>query len=350
MGIFPKLPDGVASDVILNGYSGNNEIERFYTIEENPHLVNPESGIIVSANFRPQADEFAHFSGYWQPGGRYFRIMELLEKQEKWSLDELKVIQTDLKVPFVSKQIEKLVKFIHKDQLDQDEISILNSLVEWDGNTNKSSYEPSIYYSLSYKLVKNIFYDEMGDELFKAFGKTASFWQSYKKVLYEDSNFWDDITTDRVESRKDIITKTFKAVVLELKAKFGNNYKLWRWGRLHTTEYIHPLGRVKPLNYIFNIGPIESHGGKYVINNLGHVKYKNNFKVVSGPATRRIVDLANVRSSLGIFPTGNSANFMSDHFKDQLRLYHNNQYRLQDMNWLNIEKYPVLKFIKEDNR
>ncbi|MBT4791483.1 MAG: penicillin acylase family protein, partial [Halobacteriovoraceae bacterium] len=54
LGKFPKLPAGVPSDVVLNGWDGLSEIESYYTIDENPHSINPASGVIVSANYQPQ--------------------------------------------------------------------------------------------------------------------------------------------------------------------------------------------------------------------------------------------------------------------------------------------------------
>merc|ERR1711916_58998 len=70
LGKFPKLPDGLSYDVVLNGWDGEHEIERYYSFEENPHSINPESGVIVSANQKPDDEKFNFLDGYWQPAGR----------------------------------------------------------------------------------------------------------------------------------------------------------------------------------------------------------------------------------------------------------------------------------------
>jgi penicillin amidase len=338
LGKFPKLPEGIPYDVVLNGWDGKNEVERYYSVDENPHQVNPSSGIIITANYKPQLKDFEHFDGYWQPAGRYFRLEKLLKQKVKWSLDELQKIQTDDTVPIHEQVRAQVLHGINKKELTDFELTALRFFEDWDGKSDTTSVGSSIYHVLNYYLLYNLFSDEMGEEGFKTFGRTADFWHSFKKL------FWDNVDTDHVESGSQIITQSFKESVLFLKEKFGQRVKFWTWGKLHTAEYIHPIGKQKPFNLIYNIGPIEANGGRFVINNLGHRKYTNDFRVVHGPATRRLIDMGNPKRSFGIIPTGNSGNPFSEHFQDQLKIYHSGKYRLQDMDWDSIKKNPLLHF------
>lgn len=350
LGKFPKLPDGVATDMILDGAQGTHEIERYYSIDENPHEVNPESGVITTANYRPQGEAFAHFFGYWQPGGRFDRIEKLLSKQTRWTVEELKKIQTDNRVPIIDEIQLQFQKGVKIESLTLFEKSVFNHFLEWDGYSTKSDTGSSIYHLWNYYNMKNVFSDELGEENYLKFGRTANFWHAYKKLLFSlNHSFWDNIETDRVESGVDIITESFKKTAQELRQKFGDDISRWKWGKLHTVEYKHPLGLVTPLNYVFNIGPVAADGGRYVINNLGHDKSSKDFSVVHGPATRRLIDMNNPRESLAILPTGNSGNFLSKHFDDQLKLYHSGQYRVQEMNWEKIKQSKRLKFSSNSN-
>ena len=345
MGKFPKLPEGVKSDLVLRGWDGKHEIERYYTFDENPHLVNPPSGVIVTANYRPQQTEFSHFDGYWQPGGRYFRIEQLLSEKLKWDIDDLKKIQTDDTIPNFQKHREKLIFGLEKTHLSKIENEVLELFRNWDGRSDLKSVGSSIFHMWNYYVIYNIFVDEMGDAGYAKFAKTADFWHSYLKLLNNQSHsFWDNISTSRVESGEDIITLSFKEAIRELENKYGIRPKNWEWGKLHTATYVHALGKVKPLDIIFNIGPIPSVGGRYVINNLGHNKELNDFSVVHGPATRRLIDMANTNYTYGIFPTGNSGNPMSKFFSDQSHLYHAGEYRYQLMDWEKINQNDLLEF------
>lgn len=345
LGKYPKLPDGVATDVVLKGWDGSAEIERLYTIDENPHEVNPISGVIVSANFKPMLSQFENFDGYWQPGGRYFRLSSLLEEKQKWSIEELKAIQTDNIVPIYDLLVPELTNSIDSESLTNFEQKVLAELNSWDGSTDKSSVGSSIYHTLNYFVISNAFMDEFGEEGFTTFGRTADFWHSYKRLAKDlKHSFWDNVQTNRVESGEEILLKAFKETVKDLRAKLGGRISLWHWGKLHTVEYEHTLGKVKPLNYLYNIGPVAASGGRYVINNQGHRKSLNDFRVVHSPATRRLIDMKDPLNSLGIIPTGNSGNPFSVHYRDQLELFHAGKYRAQIMDWNVLDKMDKLKF------
>ncbi|MDH5415445.1 MAG: penicillin acylase family protein, partial [Flavobacteriaceae bacterium] len=322
MGKFPKLPKGVPYDMVLKGWDGTHEIERYYSHQENPHEINPESGVIVTANYKPQHEKYSHFDGYWQPAGRYFRILELLSKKEKWSADDFKLIQYDNMVPIVEQMRGQIVKGLNAESLSEFELKMLKFYEEWDGQSDKQSVGTTIFHMLNYQLAANAFKDELGEEGFQKFGRLADFWHAYKKLLFnQNHSFWDNTKTDHVESGKDIILRSFQESAQKLKTKLGARIDRWNWGKLHTAEYKHPLGKVKPLNLLYNIGPIPADGGRYVINNLGHNKSTDDFSVVHAPATRRIVDMADIENSQGILPTGNSGNPFSENFDDQLKLY-----------------------------
>ena len=53
----------------------------------------------------------------------------------------------------------------------------------------------------------------------------------------------------------------------------------------------------------------------------------DNSKVTSLPSTRRLIDIGSPENSYSIVPSGNSGNFWSDHYDDQLDLFLNGKYR-----------------------
>ncbi|MBD63825.1 MAG: hypothetical protein CME62_01350 [Halobacteriovoraceae bacterium] len=346
LGKNPKLPEGVKTDLVLKGWDGSEEIERYYSVDENPHQVNPERGIIITANYRPQLEEFSHFQGYWQPGGRYFRLEKLLASKTKWSLEELKKIQFDNKVPIGDQLKEQMLEWVNRENFEKLDLEILDYLKEWDGECLTSSVGCSVYHVWNYFNTLGAFQDEMGEKGFKKFGKSADFFHVYKNLMFRSNDsLWDNVETKRVESGKDIVTQSFFKMKEYLVDTLGIRVSKWHWGKIHTTEYVHPLGRVKPLNIFFNIGPVPAAGGRYVINNMGHKKELLDFRAVHAPATRRLIDIGDVDRTLGIMPTGNSGNLMSPHYSDQLKLYHAGKYRTQLMDWSYIRGLHCLRFV-----
>ena len=57
----------------------------------------------------------------------------------------------------------------------------------------------------------------------------------------------------------------FSSAIDELENQLGTNIKEWKWGNVHTLEHVHPIGRKKPFDKIFNVGPFHVMGGDEVI-------------------------------------------------------------------------------------
>lgn len=344
LGKFPKLPDGLSYDVVLNGWDGKHEIERYYSFEENPHSINPESGVIVSANQKPDDEKFNYLDGYWQPAGRYEILKKRLEQKKKWKLVDLMRLQLDDSIPISETFVKQILKRLDVSKLSLKEKEVLNELKKWNGKSDIESIGSSIFHMLSFYIAQNVFKDELGSKNLKKLAKSADHWHALKKVMLDlDHTFWDNVKTNRVESSQEIITLSFKESVKSLTKRLGPRVSSWNWGRLHKLKLKHILGSRWPLNYIFNTKSLSAPGARYSVNNLGHRRLTDDFSVISGPATRRLIDFSHPQRSLGILPSGNSGNPFSNHFEDQMSIYLNGKYRLQLMDWGRIYNLPVLK-------
>jgi len=157
-----------------------------------------------------------------------------------------------------------------------------------------------------------------------------SFW---KMLPNKDSVWWDNIETrNRKESAAQIITSTWLETTDYLQKKMGKNVDKWLWGKHVSLEHVHLLGKIKPLNKLFNVGPFPVPAGQEIINNLSIALEKEEFQVIFGPSTRRIIDFGEVDKTLGILPTGQSGNFMDPHYDDQAQMYVQGKYRRQYIN------------------
>ena len=75
-----------------------------------------------------------------------------------------------------------------------------------------------------------------------------------------DSPWFDSISTPKKETLTHVLEKSLEETGTFLREKLGPDPKGWRWGRLHTVQFNHPLGQVKPLDRLFNLGPYEGGG------------------------------------------------------------------------------------------
>ena len=159
-------------------------------------------------------------------------------------------------------------------------------------------------------------------------------------IKNDPSLWWDNIQTQGVkETRQMIFARSFDQAVKTLTKQLGADIAAWQWGKVHTLEHPHLLGRQKPLNFLFNVGPFAAMGGMETIANLTfRLNTRGRYPVHLGPAMRIIIDFADIENSLSVNPTGQSGFFLSDHYDDQAALFNSGKFRKQMMNREEIEK------------
>lgn len=332
-----KLPKTAHPKFVLDGSNGEHEITEYLDFSQNPQAHNPSWNYVYSANNQPDSIAEILYPGYYAPGDRGKRIVELLEPKNDWTKEDFMEMILDVKSPVASELVEIIYKNT-KDNLNTDnERLALDELKKWDGNFVKSSTGSTIFTKFIYMFLKNTYEDEIGTTVFASFIHTRPISRGISEQLKRgESVWWDNIKTkDIKENKSQILSQSFSETVATLENQLGNEVSSWTWNRVHTVTHKHPLGSVKVLDFLFklNVGPFEINGSNRVINKLGFDISNNPVNdVVSGPSTRRIVDFSDIENSMSILPTGNSGNPFSKHYRDQAEMYANGEFRKMKMN------------------
>jgi penicillin G amidase len=348
-----KRPAHVQSFLLLDGASGQDEPLGWYDFAQNPQNLNPASGVLYSANNQPDDMGYGLYPGYYVPGNRAQRIQELLfTDKADWTPEQVRSVINDTQSPTYPALLAQVLPLIEADStVDKNNLNVarcLTRLREWKGNHDKEEVAPVIFYKFLYHFYALTFRDELGDAAFKAFLNSHTIKRTLPELAGRDtSRWWDNIRTPDVrETRAFVCTEAFKRTVADLEAQLGNEVSEWKWGRVHTLEHGHPLGRQKPLDKLFNVGPLAVNGGKEVINNLDFpLDSTGLYKVSYGPALRRIVDLSNPENGTSINPTGQSGNRMSPHYQDQAQLFVDEKSRPEWMNRQDIERVRTARLV-----
>ena len=131
-----------------------------------------------------------------------------------------------------------------------------------------------------------------------------------------------------------------------LQKQLGNDMAGWQWKKVHSIEHKHPLGILPVAGKWFNVGPIAVNGGQETINNLDFsLDSSGLYKVLSGPALRRIIDLGDADKKFSVNPTGQSGYFMSPHYKDQAQMFADGGKRPELTDRKQIEKVMIGKTV-----
>ena len=327
-----KLPiraPGTDPSFLLDG-TGSQEWTGFKPFSQNPQDKNPESGYLFSANEQPRKNAPP---GYYNFPGRAYRLHQYLESQEYVSLDEMKELQGDISFDYGVDQIKTLSSIIGKDIPNETTSKTAWAyLKQWNGQFDSENVGGSIFMEFLFQIAQNAIKDDLKEDYFDSFTEARFYYEAMGTLIANpDSPYWDDRNTPEKETRKQIILKAWNDALAVLEDQLGGNPGNWVWRRLHTVEYVHPIGRKWPFNMLFNVGPFPAVGSTETVFNLYHGQNSGQHKVTLGPSTRRIIDFADPTRSLGITPTGNSGVVLDPHYSDQAQTYLKRKYRDQIM-------------------
>lgn len=327
-----KRADHVESKILLDGSSGMDEPLGWHPFSDNPRSENPPEGFVYSANNQPDSLFGFFHPGYYYPGLRGQRITALLSQKYDWDMESFAQMIMDDKSPGYPEIGNKIVMQLEGD-LNETEREVVQILKDWDGSHGLKDIGPSIFYPLTNRIQENLHQDELGQENYRVYATTLVARRTLPFILENDSSiWWDDQNTAEVETRKQIINRSFRETVEQLAFELGPDPWLWNWERMHILEHVHAVGRQKPLNHLFNVGPFPSAGGDEVINKMDFNKDSFPYKIKSGASMRIMIDLADIENSLSVIPTGQSGHPLSRHYRDQAVLYNSGRFRAQHMN------------------
>lgn len=295
-----------------------------------PSLKNPEKGVIATANDKLLWENASYASsGLWALPSRIRRIQQLLSEKENYSMMDFNRIQADVHSIFAKEFIELVLSVVRGISFDDSvEQELVKNLSGWDGQMKAGSPEAALCETLLGRVMKNLFLDEIGDSLYSAFVELHGLpLNALSRLLAEESSPWFDNvkTSHTVETKKDIIKKSYRDAITFLKEQLGEDVSKWTWGALHTLVFKHPLGKHPLLAKTFNMGPFHVSGSGTTVNCTAY-NLKKPYDVVGGASARLIIDLGNPDNSISVIPTGQSGQPLDEHYRDQLQLYLGNLY------------------------
>lgn len=335
-----QRPAGVQPAFILDGGSPQADKPGYFRFEDNPQEENPPRGYIVSANHQPKPRSGVPVPGYYNLPDRARRLDQLLRQEGMlWNLQNSQALQLDVQTDYGPRVLRPLLALLRDIAEDSIERSLVEQLAEWDGRHDAGSIAPTVFNQLLYEIVHAAMADELQPAQFANLLRTRALDHAVPRLTADpQSPWWDDRRTERKESRNDTVRKAWRRTIELLQKTLGVGLPGWAWGSNHTVTHGHPLGRIRPLDRVFNVGPLPAPGGREVPNNLAQPIGPAPWSVTYGPSTRRLIDFADAGQALGINPVGQSGVLLDAHYRDQAADYIAGRYQRMHLNAADVRR------------
>jgi len=325
------------------GWTDEHEWEGFIPFELLPSVLNPTGGTIVAANHAAVplayfdllaaelgADANYRFDGETDYAYRAQRVHELLSVGTPHTVGSFLAMQGDTKLL----SADEILPYVEQLSLEDGGLAAARDwLLEWDGRFDPSSPRALVYAHLWDCLVRNVFADELGGDA-QLVGGDREMWAIRCLLEAPEDPWWDDErTVDVIETRDDILLRSFHEAYAAAVERQGAERASWSWGAAHAATFVSkPLGQsgVAVFETLVNRGPIPVGGMTDTISNTRWNVSSGTFDVKSIPAMRMVVDLADLSHSVGIHSTGQSGHPFSKNYDSMIG------------DWKETAAYPLL--------
>jgi penicillin amidase len=272
-----------------------------------PHVLNPDSDVLVSANDGPRGETSAHLPGEYLADYRARRIGELIAEHPVHDVDSFARMQSDrLSIPG-----RELVALAGRLPADTDgERAARDLLADWDCVLDEANPAGSIYWFLRTALVKEA-HAEIAEPLGFRAGIGTFSWQPGVEFLEQHA-----VSRVLAEVSDEVLARAWRAALAELRGLWGDDPANWAYGRWHRLTLRHPLGAVPLLGRRLNPGAFAT-GGDLDTVCSGHLVTRSDGSHAYGGASYRMVcDLADWDRARSIHLPGQSGVPGDPHYAD----------------------------------
>jgi penicillin amidase len=335
-----KLPIRTGDPITLReGWDPAQDWKGFIPHEQMPRLINPEDGWIANANNKITTNSYPYYiATFWEPPSRIERIEQVLTADSTLGYNQFQSLQNDSYSAFAAKLTPKILEIIKNQDTYNFDLPI-SYLENWNYKYDLKSTAASIFDVFFVNFTENTLEDDFGKVAYSNFIHHENVpVRTMSALIDTESSFFDDLSTETVESKEDMVVKSMQDAILFLSDSLGSEPFEWRWEQLHTLVLEPPFlsraaeapespGALKLIvDNVLSKGPYKVPGHGMSVNN-GQYRWNNAFEMVLGPSIRRISDLSDMSRSKSILPTGQSGNPLSDHYGDQTDMWLDGQYR-----------------------
>ena len=295
------------------GYRPGNDPDHVwgavYGFDELPKLIDPDRDWVGTANNPPWGGRGPYMRlGSWSDGYRFRRVRERIEGVEKHTIESVGAIQADA-VHARGQDLASVVAEIALGVRNKRVRELGELLNAWDGGYDVDSVAATVFAAFWEHWLRRVaavrFPEQVLELVAGRCGGVA------RLVLEgEGDRWWLGVNVEKE------VRETLVDVLGWLRKRVGTRKSQWRWGRVHTVTFRHPLGDGGALSKVFDVGPFETSGTQGTVRAAGYA-FSSPFEVTGLSTYRMVVDMACPERALATSAGGQSGHVGSENYRAQ---------------------------------
>jgi penicillin amidase len=259
-GLIPVRSSGDGS-VPYDGTKDEGEWKGFIPHAELPHVLDPPSGIIVTANSRVVGRDYPHFLTHvWAPPTRARRIYDLLAAKQKLTAEDFRAVQGDaytISGATFAREVAKVAREAGLGAKDEKWRETLKLFESWDGQLEPDARAPRLAVEMAGAFRTKILAGALGPDLAKEYRWPASA-IFFDRVIQERPREW---LPKEFASYAELLDAAHRETRESLTKSLGADETKWTWGARLPVNFPHPLAGVPLVGKTFQIEPFPQRGG-----------------------------------------------------------------------------------------
>ena len=299
---------------------GRYEWGEYIEIKDRPHVYNPASGMIITANQSVTPEDYTEWDaiGYqWSDPYRGQRVKEQLSKKSAHTIAEMSELQSD----YTALPARELIPLLTQIKIEDNEdlLWAQNSLYSWDMVLSPESREAAIYVEWENAIKKSASeaaIPQKASSYISAIQLTRVIeWMQDPTYLFDG----DPAVRDK------FLVDMLSQAIHNLERRFGPDKSVWRYGseKFKHVKMIHPMsGAVNDsIRSILEVGPLPRGGYAYTVASTGSKENQP-----SGGTFRVVIDTGDWDNSVANNSPGQSGNPEHHHYKNLFEEWVQNKY------------------------
>jgi penicillin amidase len=270
-----------------------------------PQALNPNSGLIVTANGRVAGPKYKpYLTDRWDEPYRTARIYDLLHDKHDLRPTDMLRVQTDTySYPhaFLAEQLSAAANI--SPPKNERARKLINRVKDWNGIADADLPEVSFLDATRLAALKLILEPYLGNETRLYTWRSMTFLQ---RILTERPAKW---LPSAFKSYDELLSAAADRAVASLAERSrSERIEDWAWKRFNPLDMFHPLGRQGLLKYFLSITGKPQSGTVYSVRAAARTH---------GPSERFVANLRDWDDSIFVIPAGESGQPGSGHYADQ---------------------------------